>query len=139
MTEWFMTIYSRSLPWSSVLRVWDMFLTEGKITFETIHYSLIITSMFTKTGIPVLFKVGIYLVDVALKGETHKTCPTMYETIQKLRNIPRAHLGEQALMKGLKSINLADGDMVKMHKAEYKKLQKTKKKQQQQQQQKKSK
>lgn len=95
--------------------------------------------MFTKTGIPVLFKVGIYLVDVALKGETHKTCPTMYETIQKLRNIPRAHLGEQALMKGLKSINLADGDMVKMHKAEYKKLQKTKKKQQQQQQQKKSK
>lgn len=30
MTEWFMCIYSRSLPWASVLRVWDMFLCEGE-------------------------------------------------------------------------------------------------------------
>jgi len=29
MTEWFMCIYSRTLPWSSVLRMWDMFLCEG--------------------------------------------------------------------------------------------------------------
>lgn len=90
---------------------------------------------YRQIGVTVLFKVGVYLVDVALKGETHKTCPTMYETCQKLRNIPRAHLTEQALMKGLKSINLKDSDMVKMHKEEFKKLQKTKKKQQQQQQQ----
>ncbi|UXI17251.1 COMM domain-containing protein 4 [Sarcoptes scabiei] len=29
MTEWFMCIFSRNLPWPSVLRVWDMFLCEG--------------------------------------------------------------------------------------------------------------
>lgn len=29
MTEWFMCVYSRTLPWSCVLRVWDMFLCEG--------------------------------------------------------------------------------------------------------------
>ncbi|OTF77950.1 TBC1 domain family member 10A-like protein [Euroglyphus maynei] len=29
MIEWFMCIYSRNLPWPSVLRVWDMFLCEG--------------------------------------------------------------------------------------------------------------
>lgn len=35
-TEWFMSIYSRSLPWPSVLRVWDMFFFEGvKILFKT--------------------------------------------------------------------------------------------------------
>lgn len=30
MTEWFMCIFSRTLPWCSVLRVWDMFFCEGK-------------------------------------------------------------------------------------------------------------
>ena len=29
MTEWFMCAFSRTLPWSSVLRVWDMFFGEG--------------------------------------------------------------------------------------------------------------
>ncbi|XP_013380017.1 TBC1 domain family member 10B-like [Lingula anatina] len=30
MTEWFMCVFTRTLPWSSVLRVWDMFFCEGK-------------------------------------------------------------------------------------------------------------
>lgn len=30
MTEWFMCVFSRTLPWSCVLRVWDMFFCEGK-------------------------------------------------------------------------------------------------------------
>lgn len=29
MTEWFMCIFSRTLPWACVLRVWDMFFCEG--------------------------------------------------------------------------------------------------------------
>ncbi|GCC43382.1 hypothetical protein chiPu_0027345, partial [Chiloscyllium punctatum] len=28
MTEWFMCLFSRTLPWATVLRVWDMFLCE---------------------------------------------------------------------------------------------------------------
>ncbi|KAG9342904.1 hypothetical protein JZ751_015120 [Albula glossodonta] len=35
MTEWFMCIFSRTLPWSCVLRVWDMFFCEGvKVVFR---------------------------------------------------------------------------------------------------------
>ncbi|XP_013921936.1 PREDICTED: TBC1 domain family member 10B, partial [Thamnophis sirtalis] len=35
MTEWFMCIFSRTLPWCSMLRVWDMFFCEGvKIIFR---------------------------------------------------------------------------------------------------------
>lgn len=30
MTEWFMCAFSRTLPWASVLRVWDMFLCDGE-------------------------------------------------------------------------------------------------------------
>lgn len=30
MTEWFMCAFSRTLPWASVLRMWDMFFCEGE-------------------------------------------------------------------------------------------------------------
>lgn len=30
MIEWFMCVYIRTLPWCTVLRIWDMFLYEGK-------------------------------------------------------------------------------------------------------------
>lgn len=33
MTEWFMCAFSRTLPWASVLRVWDMFLCDGNSSF----------------------------------------------------------------------------------------------------------
>lgn len=36
MTEWFMCAFSRTLPWGSVLRVWDMFLCEGGRTYSQI-------------------------------------------------------------------------------------------------------
>lgn len=29
MTEWFLCVFTRSLPWATVLRIWDMFLCEG--------------------------------------------------------------------------------------------------------------
>ena len=33
--EWFLCVYSRTLPWPSVLRVWDMFMCEGvKVIFK---------------------------------------------------------------------------------------------------------
>ena len=105
MTEWFMCIYSRTLSWSSVLRVWDMFLCEG---------------------VAVLFKVGIYLVDVALRGENTKSCPTMYETCLKLRQIPQFYLKEETLIKGLKAITLKDTDVVREHKIQLKKVRKQK-------------
>ncbi len=30
MTEWFLCVFTRTLPWSALLRVWDMFLCEGE-------------------------------------------------------------------------------------------------------------
>ncbi|CAK9294917.1 unnamed protein product [Gordionus sp. m RMFG-2023] len=44
VTEWFMCLYSRTLPWPCVLRVWDIFLCEG---------------------VGVLFKVGLILFKLA--------------------------------------------------------------------------
>ncbi len=59
MTEWFMCAFSRTLPWASVLRVWDMFLCDGnkssqhwscsyaRCCRQRVAYSLIITWLFS--------------------------------------------------------------------------------------------
>ena len=39
MTEWFLCAFARSLPWPTVLRVWDMFMCEGvKVSRARWHY-----------------------------------------------------------------------------------------------------
>lgn len=54
-TEWFMSIFSRSLPWATVLRVWDMFFFEG---------------------VKVLFKVALSVLNLLfMNPETRKECP----------------------------------------------------------------
>lgn len=81
--------------------------------------------LFT-VGVTVLFKVGIYIVDVTLRGENSKTCPSMYETCQKLRATPRAYLEEKPLLKGLGHIDLKDADLLREHKIQLKKHRKAK-------------
>ncbi len=39
MTEWFMCLFSRTLPWATVLRVWDMFFCEGALFCAHSHVS----------------------------------------------------------------------------------------------------
>jgi hypothetical protein len=51
MTEWFLCIFSRSLPWPSVLRIWDMFFCEG---------------------VKVLFRVGLVLLKYCLPLRVRK-------------------------------------------------------------------
>ncbi|XP_023230960.1 TBC1 domain family member 10A-like isoform X1 [Centruroides sculpturatus] len=95
MTEWFMCLFSRTLPWASVLRVWDMFLCEG---------------------VKVLFRTALVILKQVLgRQEVLKKCPTMYETLEKLRNIPTEALQEDFLVyQGLK-LNISEGDMEKEH------------------------
>ncbi|KAF2352589.1 Rab-GTPase-TBC domain, partial [Trinorchestia longiramus] len=77
MTEWFMCLYSRTLPWASVLRVWDMFFCEG---------------------VKVLFRVGLVLLKFGLRPEVRSKCPSMYETLQALRNIAPGIMAEDFLL-----------------------------------------
>lgn len=46
MTEWFMCIFSRTLPWACVLRVWDMFFCEGIAHAHTSHLTPL-TALFS--------------------------------------------------------------------------------------------
>ena len=65
-------------------------------------------------------------MDVSLRNENTKTCPSMYETCQKLRNIPKHFLTEETLIKALKHIDLKDADLLREHKIQLKKHRKTK-------------
>jgi len=100
MMEWFMCIYTRTLPvnnlhsrssnnnlldltllhqqWASVLRVWDMFFCEG---------------------VKVLFRVGLVILKHSFaKSKTIKDCPTMYESMEVLRHLEPTVTDENLLV-----------------------------------------
>ncbi|KAM9305062.1 TBC1 domain family member 10B [Gastrophryne carolinensis] len=88
MTEWFMCVFSRTLPWASVLRVWDMFFCEG---------------------VKVIFRVGLVLLRHTL-GSVDKLrgCQGMYETMEKLRALPPHCLQEEVLLPEVSALPVTD-------------------------------
>ncbi|XP_026772936.3 TBC1 domain family member 10B [Pangasianodon hypophthalmus] len=78
MTEWFMCIFSRTLPWSCVLRVWDMFFCEG---------------------VKIVFRVGLVLLKQMLGSvDKLRELQGMYETMERLRNISPDSIREEILV-----------------------------------------
>ncbi|XP_072549870.1 TBC1 domain family member 10B [Salminus brasiliensis] len=79
MTEWFMCIFSRTLPWASVLRVWDMFFCEG---------------------VKIVFRVGLVLLKQMLGSvDKLRELQGMYETMERLRNIAPESIREDLLVQ----------------------------------------
>ncbi|XP_069507751.1 TBC1 domain family member 10B-like [Ambystoma mexicanum] len=88
MTEWFMCIFSRTLPWSSVLRVWDMFFCEG---------------------VKIIFRVGLVILRQTLGSvDKLRSCQGMYETMEKLRNLPTEYMHESFLVHEVSSLPVTE-------------------------------
>ncbi|KAM3916707.1 uncharacterized protein RB166_015890 isoform 2-T2 [Leptodactylus fuscus] len=88
MTEWFMCIFSRTLPWASVLRVWDMFFCEG---------------------VKIVFRVGLVLLRHTLGSvDKLRSCQGMYETMEKLRSLPVHCMQEEVLLPEVSSLPVTD-------------------------------
>ncbi|XP_073502384.1 TBC1 domain family member 10B [Phyllobates terribilis] len=88
MTEWFMCIFSRTLPWASVLRVWDMFFCEG---------------------VKIVFRVGLVLLRHTLGSvDKLRSCQGMYETMEKLRSLPVYCMQEEVLLPEVSSLPVTD-------------------------------
>lgn len=95
MTEWFMCAYSRTLPWATVLRVWDVFLCEG---------------------VKVLFKVALVLLRGVLGGgDVGKRYPAMFETLEALRSLPESLVQEDYLVIQFIQLDVTSHDMMKEH------------------------
>uniref|UniRef100_A0A7N6B3N5 Rab-GAP TBC domain-containing protein n=1 Tax=Anabas testudineus TaxID=64144 RepID=A0A7N6B3N5_ANATE len=95
MTEWFMCAFSRTLPWASVLRVWDMFLCDG---------------------VKILFRVGLVLLKCILGSqEKLKTCQGLYETMELLRAIKPQYMQEGFLVNEVTELAVSEKDIEKEH------------------------
>ncbi|KAM7392955.1 hypothetical protein PAMA_007867 [Pampus argenteus] len=98
MTEWFMCAFSRTLPWVSVLRVWDMFLCEG---------------------VKILFRVGLVLLKCMLGSqEKLKSCQCLYETMELLRAIQPQYMQESFLVHEIIELPVSEKDIEKEHNAQ---------------------
>ncbi|XP_022059565.1 TBC1 domain family member 10A-like [Acanthochromis polyacanthus] len=105
MTEWFMCAFSRTLPWASVLRVWDMFLCEG---------------------VKILFKVGLVLLKSMLGSqEKLKACQGLYETMERLRAIQPQYMQETFLVHEIIELPVSEKDIEKEHFAQLRRWKET--------------
>lgn len=98
MTEWFMCAFSRTLPWASVLRVWDMFLCDG---------------------VKILFRVGLVLLKCMLGSqEKLKASQGLYETMELLRAIRPQYMQESFLVHEIIELVVSERDIEKEHLAQ---------------------
>ncbi|XP_075069261.1 TBC1 domain family member 10A [Mixophyes fleayi] len=101
MTEWFMCAFSRTLPWSSVLRVWDMFFCEG---------------------VKIIFRVALVLLKYSLgSSEKLKSCQGQYETMESLRAIDPKYMHESFLIPEIVELTITERDVEREHLIQLKK------------------
>ena len=100
MTEWFLCAFARTLPWPSVMRVWDMFMCEG---------------------VKVLFRVALVLIKFSLPKSVRKNCPSMYETLDVLKNLDPKITEENFLVEQVLKLDISVEDMEREHRRQLKK------------------
>ncbi|KAG9270495.1 TBC1 domain family member 10A-like isoform X1 [Astyanax mexicanus] len=104
MTEWFMCAFSRTLPWASVLRVWDMFLCDG---------------------VKIIFRVGLVLMKCMLgTREKLKSCPGQYETMELLRALDPRYMQEAFLVQQVIELPISARDVERENRVQLKRWKK---------------
>nr|CAB3266824.1 TBC1 domain family member 10A [Phallusia mammillata] len=99
-TEWFMCIFARTLPWPSVLRLWDMFFCEG---------------------VKVLFRCGLVLLRASLGNVASlPIIPDTYETMEKLRKLDKNDMHPEFLMHAIITLRITENDLENEHRLQMK-------------------
>nr|XP_033775337.1 carabin [Geotrypetes seraphini] len=105
LTEWFLCLFSRTLPFPTVLRIWDAFFSEG---------------------VKILFRVGLALVRLALgSSEKLKDCGGVVETLEKLRGIPPRLLQEDVFIPEVYEVAVSDREIERECRSQLAKMKKT--------------
>ncbi|ORX97724.1 RabGAP/TBC [Basidiobolus meristosporus CBS 931.73] len=94
MTQWFLTVYTMTLPWSTVLHVWDLLFLRG---------------------VKVLFRTGLAILDCC-KDHLLNHCPSNTEILSFLLHIPHEILQPSAILEASKKINLKSSEVEKLSK-----------------------
>ncbi|XP_055853331.1 TBC1 domain family member whacked [Episyrphus balteatus] len=114
MTDWFLCAMTRTLPWDTLLRVWDCFLAEG---------------------IRVIFKVALVLLGASLgRQKIRKQCNGLIETLEVLKSPPEKVLEEEFILNNIQRLNLTVQDFEIEHTRQKQKREKLRKMEQQHEQ-----
>lgn len=106
MTDWFLCAMTRTLPWDTLLRVWDRFLCEG---------------------IRIIFKVALVILGASLAPhKVRKSCQGLCETLEVLRSPPAHILEEEYMVFHIEHLNLTVEDFKIEHERQYNTLRKLK-------------
>ena len=111
MTEWFMCVYARTLPWCTVLRVWDMFFCEGiQVLYRVGLY--LISSAFRSREMDNMIKSSVgLLLSPSSSGARRNNDASMYELLSSLQNLPIACLKESELVKESCAVKFSESDL----------------------------
>lgn len=95
MTDWFLCAMTRTLPWDTLLRVWDCFLCEG---------------------VKVIFKVALVILGASLgPHKVRKSCQGLCETLEVLRSPPPHILEEDYMVYHIEHLSLTIEDFKMEH------------------------
>ncbi|KAI8874860.1 TBC-domain-containing protein [Backusella circina FSU 941] len=89
IAQWFLTAFTMTLPWESVLRVWDAFYFEGTKVF---------------------YRVSLAIMDLC-KDYLLQSCPTNADILAFLLHIPHKYLQPEALLDTAFRIKLSKTDI----------------------------
>ena len=84
ITPWFMTVFTMTLPWPTVLRVWDWFVFRGN---------------------KVLFRVGLAILDL-VSDHLLENCPSLDTQLSFLLHLPADMVQEEDLISAALRIRL---------------------------------
>ncbi|CAH8826298.1 unnamed protein product [Trichobilharzia szidati] len=77
--DWFMCLYTRNLPWSTVLRIWDMFFFEG---------------------VKVIFRIALTIFELLLgDSQSRGKLNSLDKLMESLRRLPQNIISEEVLIK----------------------------------------
>ncbi|KAF9426349.1 hypothetical protein BGZ94_006643 [Podila epigama] len=92
MTQWFLTLFTMSLPWASVLQVWDIFYFDG---------------------VKSLFRVGLAILQLCRDHLLHQ-CPSSSELMDFLLHVPLDLLAPKPLFEAAFRIKLSKDAVQRM-------------------------
>ncbi|VDP35474.1 unnamed protein product [Schistosoma margrebowiei] len=101
--DWFMCLYTRNLPWSTVLRILDMFFFEG---------------------VKVLFRIALSIFQLLLgDSNSRRRLNSMDKLMESLRNLPKNIVGEHVLINhSFRYTFITKQELVKLYRTQLKSI-----------------
>uniref|UniRef100_A0A1I8GDF9 Rab-GAP TBC domain-containing protein n=3 Tax=Macrostomum lignano TaxID=282301 RepID=A0A1I8GDF9_9PLAT len=99
MVDWFMCLYVRTLPWPTLLRVWDVYFCEG---------------------VKIVFRVAIALVTAVLGSSAQRRRLRSFEdTLDSLRRLPASATQAAVLLPAALKLQLSAADFEREHQKQF--------------------